>query len=393
MRTAAICPTCATYTNALCTLYNGPYLSCIGVSPLDSLETALVLIDGAVCLNNAQIATINSQIVTINGQITTIQGNITTIDGQITTINNTLANMSLQAVTTIGNTTNLGINLTATVANPVSGVTLGGTNNQFSIIGLTYTGSFDISGLTANRVITVPNATGTMALTSDITLQNATAGANKNLIDSVNLQGTGAGGGTFSGININAFGASAAYDNSGSDVNALGNNVAYSNTGDNINAFGVATAQSNSGNDVNAIGSNAANGNSGSGINALGGSAAEQNQGDNINAIGSEAAENNVGNMVDAMGYKAAKDNSGDDVIALGNESAFLNGGSDVVAIGRSAANNNTLSGMFIISNNCLPSYADHAAAIAAINIGTAVTGNTYIYHDQATNSIGAVRL
>ena len=41
MRTAAICPTCATYENALCVLYNGPYLTNIDVNPLDSLEVAL----------------------------------------------------------------------------------------------------------------------------------------------------------------------------------------------------------------------------------------------------------------------------------------------------------------------------------------------------------------
>ena len=41
MRTAEICPTCATYENALCILYNGLYLSNIGVAPLDSIESAL----------------------------------------------------------------------------------------------------------------------------------------------------------------------------------------------------------------------------------------------------------------------------------------------------------------------------------------------------------------
>lgn len=41
MRTAAICPTCATFENALCVLYNGPYLTNIDVNPLDSLEVAL----------------------------------------------------------------------------------------------------------------------------------------------------------------------------------------------------------------------------------------------------------------------------------------------------------------------------------------------------------------
>lgn len=41
MRTAAICPTCATYENAKCILYNGEYLTNIDVNPLDSLEVAL----------------------------------------------------------------------------------------------------------------------------------------------------------------------------------------------------------------------------------------------------------------------------------------------------------------------------------------------------------------
>ena len=41
MRTAAICPTCAVFQNALCVLYNGPYLTNIDVNPLDSLEVAL----------------------------------------------------------------------------------------------------------------------------------------------------------------------------------------------------------------------------------------------------------------------------------------------------------------------------------------------------------------
>ena len=41
MRTAAICPTCPAYENALCVLYNGEYLTNIDVNPLDSIEVAL----------------------------------------------------------------------------------------------------------------------------------------------------------------------------------------------------------------------------------------------------------------------------------------------------------------------------------------------------------------
>ncbi len=45
MRTANICPTCAIFTNALCTLYDGPYLEIIDVSPLDDLATILYKIN------------------------------------------------------------------------------------------------------------------------------------------------------------------------------------------------------------------------------------------------------------------------------------------------------------------------------------------------------------
>lgn len=41
MRTAEICPTCATYENALCIIYNGPYLTNIDVNPLEDLPTIL----------------------------------------------------------------------------------------------------------------------------------------------------------------------------------------------------------------------------------------------------------------------------------------------------------------------------------------------------------------
>jgi len=47
MRTAEICPACATYINASCILYDGTYLSTIDVSPLDALSTILSNINDA----------------------------------------------------------------------------------------------------------------------------------------------------------------------------------------------------------------------------------------------------------------------------------------------------------------------------------------------------------
>jgi hypothetical protein len=73
MRTAQICPTCSTHINALCVLYNGDYLSCINVSPLDNLERVLELIDGSVCSLNAQIANINSEINNLQTDVEDLQ--------------------------------------------------------------------------------------------------------------------------------------------------------------------------------------------------------------------------------------------------------------------------------------------------------------------------------
>jgi hypothetical protein len=54
----------------------------------------------------------------------------------------------------------------------------------------------------------------------------------------------------------------------------------------------------------------------------------------------------------------------------------------------------NAISQSVIISNAELPSYISYADAIAIISTGTGgVAGSTYLYHDQSTNSIGAVRL
>jgi hypothetical protein len=94
---------------------------------------------------------------------------------------------------------------------------------------------------------------------------------------------------------------------------------------------------------------------------------------------------------VTAIGEGAGIGNSGNRLIAIGESSATNNTGTDVVAIGsNSVAQGNTLSECFIVANINLPSYANYAAASAAIVGG--IPGNTYLYHDQSTNGIGAVR-
>jgi len=78
MRTAAICPTCATYTNAVCILYDGPFLSNIGVSPMDSLQSALGSIDSAIGTINDQLTAGYTGDVTIDGTTLTFTNGILT---------------------------------------------------------------------------------------------------------------------------------------------------------------------------------------------------------------------------------------------------------------------------------------------------------------------------
>jgi len=62
MRTAAICPTCATYENALCILYNGVYLTNTDIDPLDSVETAITKINNNLVPLSGIIAPTNSAV-------------------------------------------------------------------------------------------------------------------------------------------------------------------------------------------------------------------------------------------------------------------------------------------------------------------------------------------
>lgn len=76
MRTAAICPTCATYINAVCIIYDGPNLLNIDTLTLDNLEDILGNINTTVGGINTSISGIDTSITTINGNITTLTTNL-----------------------------------------------------------------------------------------------------------------------------------------------------------------------------------------------------------------------------------------------------------------------------------------------------------------------------
>lgn len=74
MRIADICPTCATYTNSICVIYDGVYLSNIDASPLDPLDTIFANINTTIGGINTSITTINNNITTLNTKYQPLTG-------------------------------------------------------------------------------------------------------------------------------------------------------------------------------------------------------------------------------------------------------------------------------------------------------------------------------
>jgi hypothetical protein len=113
-----------------------------------------------------------------------------------------------------------------------------------------------------------------------------------------------------------------------------------------------------------------------------------------VNFQGTNAGLNNTGGQVVGLGESAGSDNTGSSNIFLGWVAGASNTGSNVISLGLFAGIGNTQSNRFIVANTEMPTFANHAAAALAITVPLgASAGNTYMYHNQATNSIGAVRL
>jgi hypothetical protein len=81
-------------------------------------------------------------------------------------------------------------------------------------------------------------------------------------------------------------------------------------------------------------------------------------------------------------------------VNAFGRNAARNNEGDHVNAFGVDAANGNTLNGQTVFSNASLPSYANASAAATAITVLNGASVNcTYLYFDDSTDTIKAIRL
>jgi hypothetical protein len=175
------------------------------------------------------------------------------------------------------------------------------------------------------------------------------AGTNS-LANNSNFLGNAAGNGATNANNSNFFGTEAGKGaTNAEDSNFFGNQAGFEATdASGSNFFG------------NDAGNGASNANS---SNFFGiGAGQDATNANNSNFFGIEAGEGSSGNNVNAFGAQAGQGNA--------------------------------LDGQTIFSNTSMPTFADHAAAAAAITVALgASAGDTYLYHNQATNSIGAVRL
>jgi hypothetical protein len=158
-----------------------------------------------------------------------------------------------------------------------------------------------------------------------------------------------------------------------------------------------------------AIGSTACAKSTGEFSIAIGTGAGFENSGFSSILIGESAGQLSIGGSTIAIGNGAAEENQNDEVIAIGTDAGVLNEGansifigagtgngntgSNVIALGQNAGISNGESNSFIISNSCLPSFADDVAAQAHFaGLTTLSAGCTYLYHTVAKPYIGAYR-
>jgi hypothetical protein len=114
------------------------------------------------------------------------------------------------------------------------------------------------------------------------------------------------------------------------------------------------------------------------------------------NFIGNAAGQNALGayksNFIGH--YAGAGATSANNSNFIGENAGLNSSGNNVNAFGVNAGVNNLLSGMTIFSNSSLPSYLDRASATASITvINGGSTGSTYLYYNETTFTIEAVRL
>lgn len=173
MRTAAICPTCATYENALCILYNGEYLSAIDVAPLDSLEVALENINTTI--DNLSVGTSGTSGSSGTNGSSGTSGSSTPANASAGTYTPTITGISNVSSSTPYSTHYIRVDNEVQVQGSVDVTNVGGAIIAFTIslpISSDFTNIKQLSGVT---VTGDPNSTITQVVTLEAEITTNTA--------------------------------------------------------------------------------------------------------------------------------------------------------------------------------------------------------------------------
>jgi hypothetical protein len=151
-------------------------------------------------------------------------------------------------------------------------------------------------------------------------------------------------------------------------VVAIGYEAAKNNTGRDVVAFGQSAAYENEGTDVVAFGFNAGN----------------ENKGDIVSLVGRNSGQQNEGTWVNAIGLNAGRKNTANNSNFIGRNAGF----NSTLETG-----NTTSHGVTVFSPESIPSYANQAAADAALTVANGcVAGQIYLWRlTGVTNVISFV--
>jgi hypothetical protein len=276
---------------------------------------------------------------------------------------------------------------------------------------------------TADRTITFPDASGTVALTSGLvsSLSGSTYISVSGSTGAVTITNTGVQtfngltgavtGVTVGGTNVftalNTFNAGISASGGTFSNNIRVNSAFLGRTGTNY-AFGVASGfdtlttgidnifvGGNAGSGITsttdnvAIGSNALYLSKQTGCIGVGTNAGRSNTKDNTIAIGSGAMQNNTGLYTVGIGTEAGKNNSANTIVAIGYAALTNNAGGGNMGIGPFALYGNTNSSASqncALGNNAL--YLNSGARNVSVGNDTLVGGGAYVGQSGSRNSV-----
>jgi len=249
-------------------------------------------------------------------------------------------------------------------------------------------------GSSGNGSISIGNLAGKLSSHSGSISIGGAANASSTVGGNTIAIGTNAGL-TNTALNSIFIGNSSGNQSGGTGNIMIGENAGYvpSNTIDYSIFIGAEAGQSaQAGSDYSvSIGYQAGQTSTGDNTVHIGRGAGKSSVGSSNVFLGYNAGIQNTGGNCVFLGLNSGANNTGTNTSALGTGTASGNTGSNCVILGSLGGAGNTISNATIISNNSLPEYASHAAAVTAFSAGS--SGDTYLYYNSTNFAIEGVRI